>query len=461
MALFNINQLKINSRKVGLFLALILFLQLSIPAAFAKYKKPIIDPKEKMEYVNINWWDNYSDPCLKYYIIKAIENNHELRMASWQVEEFRQMVKVQFAQELPTISTGATYVGLHIDQTNFIGRQNIFSVPFIATYEPDLWLKNRDKTKSSKKTYEASKYEEQSTYIALVSDVATTYINLIKFDKQIKLQQDYVCVKKEELLRENEQYKRGTVSVPKLNNAAKNYEAAKSSLDELLRAREKSLTQLAVFIGDSPDNIACLKRGSFDNLEYIGKIPCEICSDVIFSRPDVLAAETNLQKARIDIRVARKEFLPRFNIAALYAFTNLDGNFFSWNSAVAAILAGATQDIFTGGRKIANLRINKAKYEEMFENYRQTDLNAIKEVSDSLLIIDYDTKVDLNTCATLQLQRDNYCRACKSLKAGVISIPDMLSEKEQLIAVEQAKVTSKATRLVDYITLYKSVGGKL
>lgn len=444
-----------------ILILLLLFLQLPTYALWGKNKKPVIDPKEKMEYVNINWWDNFTDPCLKYYIIRAIEFNHDLKIASWQVEAFRQMVKVQFAQELPSIAVGADYVGLHIDNANVFGRQNIFSVPFTAQYEPDFLLKNHDRTKSSKKTYEASKFEEQSIYISLVSVVAADYINIIKFDKQIHIQSCYLLVKKEELNREEKKYANGTTTVQNVNNARKDYQSAKSDLDSLVKSRDVSLNELAVMIGESAENAKCLKRNSFDDLEYKIKIPYSISSDVIFSRPDVLAAEKTLEKSKIDVRIARKEFLPRFNVIATYAFTNLDGGFFNWDSAVAAILAGVTQDIFTGGRKIANLKIAKAHFEEMFENYKQTDLNAIREVADSLLIIGEDTKIDKNTITNLQLEQNNYARARKSYKNGVISCPDLLQEQEQLLTIEQNQVKSKAARLTDYITLYKAAGGKL
>lgn len=446
---------------ITVVLVFLLLFQLPCFAFWRKSKKPVIDLNEKMDYVNINWWNNFSDPYLKYYIIQAIEHNHDAREASWKVEEYRQLVKVQFAQELPSISAGGSYIGLHIDKTMLLGRNNIFTVPFVASYEPDLLLKNHDKTKSSKKTYEASKFQEQSTYISLASDVATTYINILKFDKQIKLQQDLICVKKEEFCREQERYERGTTTIPKLNDAEKAYQSAKSALDELIKSRYQALTQLAVFIGETPNNIPCLKRNPFDCLEYQAQIPCAIPSDVVFSRPDILAAEKNLEKAKIDVKVARKEFLPRFNIIGAYAFTNLDGNFFNWDSAIAYLLASVTQDIFKGGKNFANLRVSKARYEQMFENYRQKDLNALKEVNDSLLIINHDTNIDKNTCTNLQIQEDNYSRARKSYKNGVISCPDLLYEREKLLTMEQNQTNSKTTRLIDYITLYKSVGGKL
>lgn len=448
---------------LSLFLVLILFLQLpclSLP--WSNQPLARINPNAKIEYVNINWWDNFSDPLLKCYIIQAITYNHDAKQASWKVQEYKQNVKLQFSQELPSLSVGADYIGNHLPDTFVKTKTSIFTVPFLASYEADIFLKNHDKTKASKKAYESSKFQEQSIYISLASDVATTYINILKFDKQIQIQQELVEVKKEIQAREESRYKRGVTSIPKLNVVKQDYLSAQNDLDELIKSRDKALYQLAVLIGESPVNALCLKRNPWDSLEYKVQIPCSISSDVVFSRPDILAAEANLEKSQIDVRVARKDFLPRFNVIGLYTFSNIgpDG-FGTWGSTVAAIIAGATLDLFKGGAKVANLKINKARYEQMFEAYRQSDLNALKEVNDSMLIIREDSKIDENTIKSLLIQEDNYKRANKSYQRGVISCTNLLSEEGQLLNMEQNQVNTKTTRLIDYITLYKAVGGKL
>lgn len=447
------------------YILIFLFVFIQLPGSSLPWSNkplPRINAQDKINYVNINWWDNYSDPYLKCYIIQAIDANHDAKKASWAVEEYKQQVKLQFSKELPSLSVGSDYILNHF-QDIFTGtKSNIFAVPFFASYEADIFLKNHDKTKSSKKSYEASKFQEQSIYISLASDVATTYINILKYDKQIKLQQELVLTRKEELRREEISYKRGTVSVPDVNGYKKNYETSKSDLDSLIKSRDTALNQLAVLIGESAENSCNLKRGTWDNFNYTAPIPKEISSDVVFSRPDILAAESQLEKSKIDVRVARKEFLPRINIIGVYSFTNIgSASFGSWNSTLAALVASATMDLFKGGYKVANLKLNKAKFEEMFENYQQTDLNAIKEVNNSLLIIREDTKINQNTYRNLKTQEDTYNRASKSYKNGAISYPNLLSEEEQYLNMQQNQINTKANVLVDYITLYKSVGGKL
>ena len=447
---------------VSIFAFCILLIQPCYALPWSKKPLPRIKPVEKISYVNINWWDNFSDEYLKCYIIKAIENNHDAKQASWKVEEYKQNVKLQFSQELPSLSVGGDYILNHFQDILTGTKNNIFAVPFVASYEADVFLKNHDRTKSSKKTYEASKFQEQSVYISLASDVATTYINAIKFDKQIKIQEKYVCAKYEALRREKAKYSRGTTSVPKLNEYKQAYETAKSDLDELIKSRDKSLNQLAVLIGESPEDSCKLCRNSWDKFYYKKDIPKEIPCDVVFSRPDIMAAEENLEKSNIDVRVARKEFLPRINLVGIYSFTNIgSASFGSWNSTLAALVANATVDLFKGGYKVANLKLNKAKYEEMFESYRQTDLNALKEVNNSLLVIREDEKINNNVYKNLKTQEDNYMREINSYKSGVVSYQKVLSSQEQYLTMEQNQVNAKTNCFIDYITLYKSVGGKL
>lgn len=417
---------------------------------------------QKLDYVNICWWENFNDPILKEYIVKAVKCNHDLKKASWQTEEYRNFIKLSFSQELPWFGTSVDNTLVKTPRLNGnMFQRDVFTLPFWVNYEADFFLKNRDKTKASKKTYIASQFEEQSIYISMASNVATTYVNVIKYDKLIELQKRIVDLRCEILKRKEKQLRQGVITAIDFNEVKKNYDSAKNSLNDLVKYRGKALNQLAVFIGESACNSEALNRSSFDKFEYNSIVPDCVSSDIVFSRPDILAAENKLEKGKIDVRVARKEFLPRFNVFGVYSFNTISGNFFGWQTALAYLLTGATQDLFKGGYKIANLKIYKSRYEQLFEAYKQADLIALQEVNDSLLFIKQDTQIDNSTLNKLNTQRDSYYRQLNQYKNGVISCPDLLAYQEALLSYEQEKVNSKTNRLVDYITLYKAVGGKL
>lgn len=416
-----------------------------------------------IQELNIDFFKNFNDENLNCYIQQALDNNHDLKKAGHVVEQYRQQTKYSLGKELPSLSVSANYLGIKVPELdNFQLKDNAFILPFMASYEADFLLKNRDKTKAVKKSYEAAQFREKSVYLALLTDVATVYTNILQYDDLIEKQTEVLKNQQEILTRSNKKFERGVINSTELNNAKKMVETSKSNLEKLQKERETAMMQLAVLTGNSSSNIADMKVGDLDKFEYSGNIPEEISSDVIFARPDVKMAEANLEKAKIDVRVAKKEFFPRFNIVGVWAFNTIaPGTFFSWESSLAAILAGATQDIFKGGMKIANLKIQKAKYEELFEDYNQTNLDAVKEVNTALCIIKHDRKIEDNTKSELNYETANFQNAQKKLSRGVISDPEYLMEENKLINSQTNYTQAKTQRIVNYFTLYKAVGGQL
>lgn len=411
--------------------------------------------------LNLEFFNRFNDECLYHYINEAISNNHDVKQASYRVEQYRQQARYSLGKELPSFNVAANYLGIKVPQLdNFELQKNAFILPFMVNYEADLLLKNRDKTRSEKKSYEASIFEEKTVYIALLSDVATVYTNILEYDELIKLANENVEIYTELLNRNLKKYNRGIISTTELNLSAKNLEIAKNELEHATKQQKILLMQLAVLTGNSAESINNMSRGTLENLEYQGNLPEEIDSAVIFSRPDIMQAEKLLEKAKIDVRIARKEFLPRFNITGLWIFNTIaPGSFFSWESSLAAILAGASQDIFMGGRKIANLKMKKAKYEELFEKYRQTDLEAVKEVNTALCFIKHDSKIDKNTLKKVQYEYQNLENTRKKYYRGTISAPEYLKTLSDFTNMQKEAVQSKNQRLINYFTLYKAVGG--
>lgn len=418
-----------------------------------------VDVKE----LNIEFFEKFNDENLNCYIKEAIEKNHELKKAAHSVEQYRQQTKYSLGQELPSLGVSANYLGVKVPELdNFQLKKNAFVLPFTASYEADLLLKNRDKTRAIKKSYEAAKFNEKAVYLALLSDVATVYTNILRYDDLIEKQEEILKIQEEILNRNDKKFKHGVINLTDLNNVKKNVEASKSTLENLKKNRETAVMQLAVLTGNSAANTANMKFGNFDSFEYYGEIPKEVSSDIIFARPDVKAAEANLEKAQIDVRVAKKEFFPTFNIVGVWAFNTIaPGSFFSWESSLAAILAGASQDIFKGGMKVARLKMQKAKYEELFEDYNQTNLEAVKEVNTSLCIIKHDKQVEANTKSELGYELQNFGNAEKKLNQGVISVPEYLVAKTEFLESQTNFTQAKTQRIINYFTLYKAVGGQL
>ncbi|MGN1153921.1 MAG: TolC family protein, partial [Candidatus Gastranaerophilaceae bacterium] len=189
--------------------------------------------------LNVEFFNRFNDVYLYNYVNEAIENNHSAKQATERVEEYRQGVKSQFAQELPSFSVSASYLGINIPKLNpnLEVQKNAFVLPFIANYEADFLLKNRDKTKSAKKSYEMSKFDEQSAYLALLTDVATVYTNILEYDKLIQEQEKIVANYTQILRDDNKKFSRGVINTTELNNSKTNVETSKITLENLIKER--------------------------------------------------------------------------------------------------------------------------------------------------------------------------------------------------------------------------------
>ena len=408
----------------------------------------------------MNWWDNFNDEKLSGYIAKAIEKNYDLKMATLAVEEYYQQTRAQFANELPSAAVG--YAPNLVKMPGATSTEGAFAAPALVQYEVDIFLKNRDKTKSVKKLWESSKFDERGAYISVASAVGTTYLNIVKLDKIIELQEEIVQDRKEiydlMLLRHSE----GLTSTADTVRANKAYVSGNSDLIELKKQREKLLHQMCVLIGESPENANQLARTPLDDLEFTGVIPAEIPSDIIVQRPDYMKAEKMVEKAGIDVRVAKKEFLPTISLSGLALFNSATfGSLFTTRNMLAALGGFAMLPLFTGGARIANLRIKKAEYERILENYYKTNLTAIQEVNDSLVSIRMDRQKMEETEKQASLEKADFGFNEQRYEQGTISKLDLIQVRENLLVMDKLVATNKVDCMVDYIGLYKAVGSKL
>ena len=320
----------------------------------------------KYAYVNMDFWKKFNDDNLNHYIDLAIKQNYDLKIASLTVKEYYQNMKLQFANELPSAG-----VGISPAFVNVMGMQSddfAVNVPAMFNYEVDLFLKNRDKTKSVKELYKASQDDERAVYISVASAVGNVYFNIVKLNEIIKYQEKIVNSRLDIYNMMLASNKEGIVSTSDTVKANKAYVYGVSDLIDLKKSRAKLLDQFCVLIGEDPKNGENLAFTPLNQIKFTGTIPKEISSEIIVDRPDYLKAEKMIKKAGIDVRVAKKEFLPTINLTGLAAL-DVKNSMFSKETTLAALALGAMLPVFTGGARVANLKLSKVKYDKMLENY--------------------------------------------------------------------------------------------
>lgn len=413
--------------------------------------------QNKYDYVNLDWWKNFNDPLLTEYIIRAIENNKDLKMASLTIDEFYQNVVSQRSAQLPTINAG--FLPGFSDLGN--GSSDSYAFPIFASWELDIYGKNSNKTNSVRKLWESSILDERAAYISIASAVGSTYINIVKLDAQIDLQEDIVKLRKEIFEMMEISNKEGLVSTSDLVKANQSYVIGITNLTEMKKNRSKLLHQLAVLTGDSPNNIEEYARADYKTLAYSGLIPETVASEVIMQRPDYLKAEKMLEKAGIDVKVARKECLPAINLGGLVLFNAQNiGSLFTTSNALWGLGGGLLHPIFAGGKIKANLKSKKIAYEKSLRNYEKVNLTSMQEVNDTLVSINMDKEKLAKQKEVQALEVKDFELTQLKYNEGVIAKLDLNQKEENLLNVNKMVYASEFDCMVDYISFYKAIGAK-
>ena len=443
------------------YIILLTYLLLFSPA-FARGKNS--EPQKHIEYMNLEWWENFGDENLSNNLLKLYENNYDLKNTALKVKENEQIVKMQFANELPTLSLSGDlsrdlrgpmqqYGNMRIPNYS----QYNYFLPITAAYEIDIWGANRLKTKSAKEQLEIIKQAERATYIALTSDFAADYFNLIKTDKFLEIQDEITEIQKDIVNKTADMYEIGLCSINELLSEQKMLTALKEERNNYLKTQETLLNSLRVYLADSDGNIT---RNSYDNITLLKDIPTLYNSEIITNRPDYKQEESNIKRIGFDVRVAKRDFLPKFVIygqIGLNAY-HLDSLF---NAASQFFNAGIlpSMDLFSGGRKLALLRYRKFEYEEALNSYQKTILQCIKEMNSGL--VEYKTALQNYEEALnrLKMQDKIYSLMLDKHTIGASSDLDVLYAREAYLTVKKEEISDKINSLISTIGLYKAAGG--
>ncbi|MDY6310125.1 MAG: TolC family protein [Cyanobacteriota bacterium] len=413
-------------------------------------------------YLNLPFWNKFNDETLINNLMNVYQNNHDLKAAVIKVNEANRVVKMAFANELPHIGFDG-YVGEIFNSSDEVfGDIRIpdytemhYLLPLTMNYEIDIWGENRLKTKSKQKQFEAVKEDERAAYIYITSAFAADYFNLIRTDKLIQYQKQQIDLQNQIIKAYETRYKLGTATLSDIENAQKNLTYAKEELQKLLEHQDTLKNQMSVLLSDK--SFGDIQRTDFDKLNILITIPDSIKFEVLDNRPDRVKSELDLERIGIDVKVARRDLLPKFIISG-----NIGFNMYSISSPhnfLADLGIVPTWDLFMGGRKIQMLKLQKDKYDVAIEHYEKTILTSIQESNDALYSLKTAGKINSITNDRLKTDERELLRTEIRQDAGTADNLDLLLHKQRLLTSKMQTVSAKTNEIISGINLYQALGG--
>ena len=430
-------------------------------AVLPVYAKESVD---KLTYVNLDWWKNYKDEILIQHLQTLYNNNHDLKIAALKTKQSEENVRLIGSNQLPQVGfDGGLSRVLSGAQTEFGNviipeySQNEFVLPLGASYEIDIWGQNYLNRKSAKKQKEITEQQERATYIYITSVFAADYYNLIKADELEKTLIEIINLQTQIVKMTEKKYNAGLAPVNELLNEKQVLVKFEQELNNIQEGKKVLNNELIVLLGLNTDKE--IEHAAYDSVSY-PITPDSLSTTVIKYRPDLISSENYAQKAGLDVRVARREFLPKF-----FLYGNLGFNAYRWDRMFANetflsnIGIAPSWDIFTGGARLARYRINKYEYKKAVEKYEKTVLTSIQEVNDALVATKRAKANLIKSDEDFSLEKEKHVLAEKQFTIGDSSKLEELKSNVELLITKQRNISSKIDNIVATISLYKAVGG--
>ncbi|CCZ50809.1 nodT family efflux transporter outer membrane factor (OMF) lipoprotein [Acinetobacter sp. CAG:196] len=418
----------------------------------------------RLDYMNMDWWKNYNDEVLIRHFQTLYENNHDLRIAALKTKQAEENIRLAGANQLPQLGFDGSVSRVFRGPRTQFGSvvipkyiQNEIFLPLNASYEIDIWGQNYLNRKSAKKQAEIAKQQERAAYIYITSSFAADYYNLIKMDELERNLLKIIDLQKNIVSMTEKKYNSGLASINEVLDEKQILVNFEKDLNKLKENKKILNDEAVVLLGLNTDK--AIELSDYQSISF-PQTPETLSTTIIQFRPDLISSEDYVKKSGIDVRVARRDFLPKFIL-----YGNLGFNAYKWNRMFAGetFLANAgiapRWDIFTGGIKMARYRINKYEYKKAVEIYEKTVLTSIQEVNDALAEAK-TTKANLiKSDEDYSIEKEKHILAEKQFSIGDSSMLDEMKSEVNLYVAKQRNIAAKIDNVISSISLYNVVGG--
>ena len=410
------------------------------------------------------FWESYNDELLNGYISDALENNLDIKIAKTRIKESEAILGTVNAERLPQLSINPSiYPYKTISRwTGLYASHNMLYFPLLLDWELDIFGKLSDKVKSSKYEVKIAEQDLNIAKLSLAAEITASYFNIIHTDALINNYKELISNLNETIKLKRQLYDGGLISYDNLYTTEYELVNKQNEYNSLLKKREILLHQFSVLRGISPENNTNIERSIITTLKLPFDINTPIQSDLIYNRPDVMQAELGLKKAAIDVKVAKKMFLPSVNLNEMIGYEALRGSrIFNWESTVYQLGAGALLDLYTGGYKMSYLKYNKEVATEKLHQYNNTLLTSFCEIENALSSLKTDSDSYDEFYKAMQKSNHYYQVANTRYINGTGNRIDELDARRQVLINENSMYTAKICTLIDTVDIYKSLGGSI
>jgi|SRR5579862_8120753 len=425
-----------------------------------------------------NWWEIFNDPELNQLEQQVDKSNQSIASAAAAFVAARALVKQARSQLFPTVTTdpsitrqrqssnlkqfvgqgsGGTGTGGTGTTTGSTSAFTDYSLPFDATWVPDLWGKVRNTINSNAYAAQASAADLANTRLTIHAEVAVDYFQLRSQDALKQLLDSTVEAYRQSLDLTKALFETGIDSDESVAQAETQLETTEAQDTGVGVLRSQYEHAIAMLLGQ-PASTFSIPIKALDTAPP--PVPFGVPSELLERRPDIAASERLVAQANAQIGIARAAYFPTLTLSASAGFQSSSiTDWFNWPSRFWSVGPSLAETIFDAGLRKATVEQYRAQYDETVANYRQTVLTAFQQVEDNLAalrVLSQEIKQQVVAINSSQRYLD---LATERYRLGIDPYLNVITAQTTLLSNKQTLVNLQMQQITDSVQLVEALGG--
>lgn len=414
------------------------------------------------------WWRLYSDPRLDRLIQEALAANRDLAAAEANLTAAQAVVSALGAERLPSTETiaGGAYGRDPVTQEILeLNRRPpatlwLFHDVFEAAYEVDLFGRIHRAIEAARANSESVAAARDAVRVVVVAGTAREYAAICALGEEIDVAHRSLDIVSHEASITLQRQQVGGGSELDVERAQAVVSQVRATIPELEGAREAALFELTALLGRTPAYAPREVEACVVPPRLVALIPIGDGRMLIQRRPDVRQAERQLAAATAEIGVATADLYPTIQLSG---FVGGAATQVSQLGSDAARIWGVGPSISwnfpnqVGAR--ARVRQARASRAAALASFDSVVLRALKETEQALVAY-RSALAQRQALADAQARIRHAFRIARSeYQAGALSMIDLLTTEQSLVAVDAAVASSDTDLIQDQIAVFKALGG--
>lgn len=406
------------------------------------------------------WWLRFNDTTLNQLVDEVLKNNYDLKQAAYRVAQAKAAMRVAQGGFYPTINLNAAY-----DYNQSISvpgaTAQVGSLGLDVQWEIDIIGAVRNRAKSQKAAYLASQEEYDGVMTAMVAQTVQTYVQLRTAQLRLRVIESNLASQKETMQITEARFNTGLASALDVAQAKSIYYATEAQVPAMESQISEYINQMGILLGQVPwsvqDRLAL--NGQEVNLTPDMLVSVGIPAEVLRRRPDVRAAEKNIDSKAVMVGARVADWLPRFFVTGQfgYASTNFQ-NLFDNGNMYWQVAPAMKWNIFSGTTLTGNIQSARAQLEEAINSYNNTVLTALQEVDNAMTHYRHVSAEVLAVEKAFEQAKLTKDLAIDLYKKGLIDFQNVLDAQRYLLQYEDNLVSTKSSVSLALVQLYRALG---